>query len=150
MPLAAGKFSNPRKTFENSSASVIPFIGIRAWKDQQKGGTPRRGKWNGSSLSLPLARSPFLDKTDPHSIGGKRVFECIVEAYPSTYTKDERMTRRGWVASFDSTRGRALFRRGCGGGGGERTERGENEERERERRGGEEKKKKKKRELLER
>lgn len=63
-------------------------------------------------------------------IGGKRVFECIIEAYPSTYTKDERMARRAELR-FDSRSCTLSFVSVVGGEG-----RGEKE--------------KKKRELLER
>lgn len=79
---------------------VIPFIGIRAWKDQQKGTLDEKMEQTSLSLThthtntytLSYVRLPLaLDKTDPHSIGGKRVFECIIEAYRALIRKT-----RGW------------------------------------------------------
>ena len=174
--LAAGKFSNPRKTFGNSSAIVIPFIGIRAWKDQQKGGTLSLTEENGTdpSFSLPpstlslslslsfarlfarslsLVRSPFLDKTDPHSIGGKRVDSSLrVHRWGVPWALIRKT--RGWHDGAElraSIRFEVVHSFGCGYGamveGEESREGREWKKRKRERRA---ERRRKKRELLER
>lgn len=160
--LAAGKFSNPRKTFGNSSAIVIPFIGIRAWKDQQKGGTLSLTEENGtdpsfslppSTLSLSLSHSlacslalshslarPFSIKlTHIRSAGNEstRVFECIVEAYPEHLyeRREDDTTGLSCELRFDS-RSCTLSDADTGRWWREkRAERGENEKREREKEG---------------